>query len=232
VTIVSATSFAKPILEVDIEANSFIAYSNLTDQVGIYQAKLIGTLTDQPATVNEVGFTFAVSACEVTAVVVKDSVIEAKYTMDSGPLTIRTSQYIQTPACNLKPFIVAVTPLNLTDVQLNFTGTKLVIKQNYSSILEQQTLMWNIQMQFGSLVNSDGFVAVRFAKPTTQTTPTSLQLAVLPCFGSEAAAAWSYSFPAPNSEVKSLFKCSRETCFRTSIVDRAFTLSYGPECSK
>jgi hypothetical protein len=77
VTIVSATSFAKPILEVDIETNSFIAYSNLTEQVGIYQAKLIGTFTDHPATVNEVGFTFAVSACEVTAVVVKDSVIEA-----------------------------------------------------------------------------------------------------------------------------------------------------------
>lgn len=116
-----------PILTVDLETNSFAASSESTDQVGTYEALLTANLTNEPDVTEPVAFAFAVSVCEVTAVVAKDSVIEAQYTMDSGPLTIRTSQYLQTPACNLRPFILAVTPLNTTDVQLNFTGTYLVI---------------------------------------------------------------------------------------------------------
>jgi hypothetical protein len=84
--------------------------------------------------------------------------------MDSGPLKIKPSNYVQTPACNLGSSIVAITALNKTDVKLNITGTQLVIQQSYLSSLDQKTLVWNIQTQIGSIVNSDSNVAIEFVK--------------------------------------------------------------------
>ncbi len=76
-------------------------------------------------------------------------------------------------------------------------------------------------MQFGSIINRDVFVRIKFTKSTSVL---KVQPTVLPCLDSDAASIWSYSFPAA-ADVTHTFECQSKTCFEASIVNSAFTLT-------
>ena len=73
---------------------------------------MTASLFEQPEITLSVPFSFTVSPCEVSSVVTKDTLIDVDYIMDSGYLSFATSEYVQTPACNLKPILLSAVALN------------------------------------------------------------------------------------------------------------------------